>query len=73
MSEQVLLLPLPKNYLHVWIPAKQDIEMMIQRILDDVRKSDNLSDIEGWIQDELSSIECHISNRASVELGLIGD
>lgn len=52
----------------VWIPEKKIIESMI---LDALRKSDQVKSVEQYIENELSSIQCHIANRAAVERGKI--
>lgn len=51
----------------VWIPTKQEIERSFEIMLDKLRASDNVSDLELWLDDELNEMECHISNRAGVE------
>ena len=53
----------------IWVPEKQKIEELIRAAADKVKDSDKISDIENWLQDELSMLDCHIANRANIERG----
>lgn len=55
------------NECKVWIPEKFQIVNMLDKLSDKIRMSNTISDIEDDIVDELSSIECHVQNRAIVE------
>ena len=55
----------------VWIPEKRKIEDLLRIAADKVKDSERISDIEDWLQDELSMLDCHITNRANVERGII--
>lgn len=55
------------EHINIWIPQKNEIERLLQDILDKLKSAKNISDIEEWIDDALVSLECHVSNRASIE------
>ena len=57
----------------IFIPSKFAIENMIEGVLSKLRNAKNVSEVEGWIDDELSSLSCHIANRAGIERGEIRD
>ncbi len=52
----------------IWIPEKEGIEQILRIMADKVRAAERIKDIEEWLDDELSSLECHVTNRASMEL-----
>ena len=54
--------------MEIWIPKKLEIETLLEKVLIRLRKSNNVWEIEEWIDDELSSIGCHVSNRAMLEI-----
>ena len=57
--------------MRVWIPKKIEIENMLRTMADQVRDVDKLSDIETLLDDSLSELDCHVTNRANVERGII--
>ena len=56
----------------IFIPSKFGIENMLEKALSKIRNAKTVSEVEGWMDDELSSLSCHIANRAGVERGEIG-
>lgn len=59
--------------MYIWIPKKHRIEDILRNMADKVRASEQISHIEDWLDDELSALECHVTNRANVERGNIKD
>ena len=55
----------------ILIPQKNEIEMLLQTVIEKLKSANTVSEIEKWLDDELLSLECHISNRANVERGKI--
>ena len=53
--------------MEIWVPEKQKIEDILRSLADKVRDSEKISDIEEDLLDELSMLDCHVSNRASRE------
>jgi len=53
----------------VWIPKKIEIENMLRNMADKVRVAENISGMEMFLDDLLSELSCHVTNRASVERG----
>jgi len=53
----------------VWIPQKIEIEMLLVGAANKIHSSDTVSEVEEWLDNELSLIDCHISNRAGIERG----
>ena len=47
------------------------IEDILRALADKVRDSEKICDIEDYLQDELSMLDCHVANRAGVEIGRI--
>ena len=55
----------------VFIPTKLQIEGKLERLRSKVKRADKISDIEEYLIDELSQLDCDVENRASVERGII--
>ena len=53
--------------IEIWVPEKWKIESLLVNVADKLKEADLVSDIEEWLCDELSAIECHIANRARRE------
>jgi hypothetical protein len=53
--------------MEIWIPEKNEIENIIEKVLIKLRNAEKVSDVAEWIEDEFSTLECHISNRARIE------
>ena len=55
--------------MNIWIPTKQQIENILEDTLNKLKTAQRVSDIQQGLEDELCELECHISNRANIELG----
>ena len=57
--------------INVWIPKKNEIETLLRQMADKLSHTEQVCDIEEWLLDQFSELDCHISNRANVERRII--
>jgi len=57
--------------MNIWIPKKHDIERILREMADKIRDVDEIREIETYLDDTLSALDCHVTNRANVERGEI--
>lgn len=57
--------------MQIWVPTKDEIERILRDMADSIKISRKISDIEKFLDDTLSELDCHVTNRANVERGVI--
>ena len=55
----------------VFIPTKLQIEVKLEKLSCKVKCADKISDIDEYLIDELSQLDCDVENRAGIERGII--
>uniref|UniRef100_A0A6M3JJ17 Uncharacterized protein n=1 Tax=viral metagenome TaxID=1070528 RepID=A0A6M3JJ17_9ZZZZ len=57
--------------MEIWIPKKDEIEHKLRQMADKIKASKTIAEIEQYLGDEFSDLDCHIINRANIERGNI--
>uniref|UniRef100_A0A6M3LK99 Uncharacterized protein n=1 Tax=viral metagenome TaxID=1070528 RepID=A0A6M3LK99_9ZZZZ len=57
--------------MNVWIPQKSQIVNLLQDAVYKLSRAYEVKDVESELDDLLTSIQCHVINRANVEKGKI--
>ena len=53
--------------MEIWVPTKWEIENILQEMVNKVSVADKISDIETYLDDSLSELDYHVTNRANRE------
>ena len=59
--------------MEIWIPKKDEIEHKLRQMADKIKASKTIAEIEPFLEDGLADLDCHVTNRANVERGVINE